>query len=260
MSRLSKITAFLESEGIEFYAAVRAKDVHTLPGKALPDGTSSVVVFLMPYYTGKHKNRNISLYSVSRDYHLYIRELATKFHPDDGELYRFFTDSSPIMERNLALGCGLGFLGDNGLVINEKYGSFVFVGTIVTSAEFDQNEYMTPRGITACSHCGACKKACALLRGESDICYSELNQRKTLSDEELEVVKSRKIRWGCDDCQEVCPHNRNVSATPISFFHEQILTQITPEMVENMSKKDFSERAWSWRGKKTLLRNLTEDK
>lgn len=256
MSNLSKITTFLKNEGIEFYAVVKAENVECLPDKTLPDGAFSVIVFLMPYYTGKHENRNVSLYSVSRDYHLFVKELVTKFHADDGEFYRFFADSSPIMERNLALKCGLGILGDNGLVINQKYGSFIFIGSVVTSAKFDENEYTTPTEIATCSHCGNCKKACSLLRGESDICYSELNQRKILSDEELALVKSRKIRWGCDDCQEACPHNREVDITPISFFHEQILPQITPEMVENMPKSEFLQRAWSWRGKKTVMRNL----
>ncbi len=256
MSKLSEITSFLQNEGIEFYAAVKAENVRTLPDKALPDGALSVIVFLMPYYTARHENRNVSLYSVSRDYHFFIKELAAKFSANDDDFYRFFADSSPITERDLALKCGLGFLGDNGLVINEKYGSFIFIGTIVTSAKFDEDEYVTPHEIKTCNHCGACKKACPLLRGESDICYSELNQRKALSDEELAVVKSRKIRWGCDDCQEACPCNKEIDITPILFFHEQVLPKITPEIVENMPKKEFLQRAWSWRGKKTIMRNL----
>ena len=66
--------------------------------------------------------------------------------------------------------------------------------------------------------------------------------------------------WGCDVCQEICPHNKDVEITPIKFFHRDLLEKIDADMIENMSKDEFSKRAYAWRGKKTLLRNLGVDK
>ena len=87
---------------------------------------------------------------------------------------------------------------------------------------------------------------------------SELNQRKILSEAELKSVRAEKIRWGCDKCQEICPMNKYVSLTPIDFFYQDNIDYVTSEMIENMSKDEFRKRAFSWRGKKTILRNLTD--
>ena len=81
-----------------------------------------------------------------------------------------------------------------------------------------------------------------------------------MTDNELEMIKAHNLVWGCDTCQEVCPHNRDVCETPIEFFCKDLLERIDAEMIENMSKDEFSKRAYAWRGKKTLLRNLGFDK
>jgi epoxyqueuosine reductase QueG len=70
------------------------------------------------------------------------------------------------------------------------------------------------------------------------------------------VVLSRKIRWGCDTCQDVCPMNKNPAITPISFFHKDIISVLTSEVINSMTDEEFSQRAYSWRGKNTILRNL----
>ena len=254
-----KIKAFLLSEGIDTFSSIKSGCLSVIDEKRMPENVKSAVMFLMPYYTGKHENRNVSLYAVGLDYHLYIKELSAKFGGDDGYFYRFFADTSPINERDAALKAGLGFKGRNGLVINEKYGSYVFIGTILTDAVFDDDEYAVTGEKKTCMGCGLCKKNCAFLRGECDFCLSELNQRKNVTDAELEIILSKKIRWGCDTCQQVCPHNKDVKITPIEFFHKDLLEKVDADMIENMSKDEFSKRAYAWRGKKTLLRNLIVD-
>ena len=261
MSRaFEAIKKFLESENIDTFSAIKAQKLSVINERIMPTNAKSAVMFLIPYYTGRHEDRNVSLYAVSRDYHLYIKELSKRFSGDGEHCFSFFADTSPINERRAAIDANLGFVGRNGLIISEKYGSFIFIGTILTDAVFDEEEYTENKEKKTCMDCGLCNKNCAFLRGESEYCLSELNQRKNVTDDELKLIRSQNILWGCDICQEVCPHNKNVAVTPIEFFHRDLLEKIDAELIENMSKDEFSERAYAWRGKKTLLRNLGIDK
>ena len=260
MSRaFEKIKDFLLSQNIDTFSAIKADKLSVIDKKRMPENVKSAVMFLIPYYTGEHKDRNVSLYAVSRDYHLYIKELNAKFDGDDEYFCLFFADTSPINERDAALKAGLGVLGQNGLVINKKYGSYVFIGTLLTDAVFDEQEYSNNASINTCIRCGLCKKNCAYLRGEGDICLSELTQRKNVTDDELEMIKKHPLVWGCDTCQQGCPHNKSICETPIEFFRRELLEKVDAETIENMSKDEFSKRAYSWRGKKTILRNIEVD-
>lgn len=260
MSKIyAQIKKFLQSEGIECFSAIKAENLSVINQRIMPENTKSCVMFFIPYYTGKHEDRNVSLYSVSLDYHLYIKELSSKYEGDGEHYFKFFADSSPINERRAAIDSGLGFAGQNGLLISEKYGSYVFIGTLLTDAGFDEDEYAAGGERKSCLNCGLCKKSCAYLRGERDYCLSELSQRKQVTDEELVVIRSHKLVWGCDDCQHICPHNKNAEITPIEFFHRDLLEKIDKDMIENMSKEEFSKRAYAWRGKKTILRNLGKE-
>ena len=256
----AEIKEFLDREGIDTFSAIKAENLCVINERIMPENAKSAVLFFIPYYTGEHEDRNVSLYSVSPDYHLYVKELSSRFEGDGVHYFKFFADTSPINERAAAIDANLGFVGQNGLIISEKYGSFVFIGTLLTDAEFDTDEYAAKGKTKSCMGCGLCKKNCKFLRGERDYCLSELSQRKNVTDKELEIIRSQKLVWGCDTCQEVCPHNRNVAVTPIEFFHRDLLPKIDAELIENMSKDDFSKRAYAWRGKKTLLRNLGVDK
>ena len=249
---------FFDSEQLYIRAEVSAEHLKIIQPHLMPESIKSAIVFLIPYYTGKHENRNISLYAVSKDYHLYARSLyermykIAKEHFPDEEFYGF-CDSSPINDVAAAITAGLGVLGENRLLINEKYGSFVFVGCVLTTLPAEKAVNVP---VKRCLQCGKCTSSCKFLADRSGVCMSELNQRKVLTDAELEMVLSEKIRWGCDKCQEICPMNKDVSITPIQFFHEDISENISSEMIKSMSKAEFKTRAYSWRGKNTLLRNL----
>ena len=82
--------------------------------------------------------------------------------------YRGYGDHSPIDERYAALACGLGIAGDNGLIINEKYGSYVFIGDVICDVPPETLSAMPVGKILHCSHCGRCRSACptGILRGE----------------------------------------------------------------------------------------------
>ncbi len=264
MSFYSEAVEFFSQESIEYFAPLKREHLCLADGKTLDESVKSAFVFLMPYYTRPYPDRNVSLYSVCLDYHSYIKELSCRFERKLAQKnatfsFRFMSDASPVSEVVTAARAGLGVMGQNRLLINEKYGSFVFVGTLLTDEVFEEECYVLPKDEDNCIGCGKCKDACAFLRGERDFCLSELNQRKNVTDDELAVITSAPLCWGCDDCQIVCPMNSNVPSTPIEFFKREPLDVLTYEAVKAMPKTEFSKRAYSWRGKRVILRNLGED-
>ena len=258
---------FFATEGIEAYgllpfSACRVTYPELLTRRA--DFTPrSLLVFLVPYYTGP--GENLSLYAVSRDYHLYMSDLFDRLlaclreaYPEGG--FCAFADHSPIDERHAAVTAGLGIYGDNGLLIHPKYGSLVFIGEIFSSLPAPEDTLLHPP--QGCEHCGACRRACptGALEGKGD-CLSEITQRKgNLSEEAYHLMRRYRTVWGCDLCQTACPHTRRAMAsgavTPLRFFHEARLPRLDTEILGAMTPEEFKTRAFAWRGRKTIERNL----
>lgn len=230
-----------------------------------PFAPQTAILFLVPYYAGE--TENLSRYASACDYHLYMRDLFTRLTPPLAEKtgYRYlgFADHSPIDERHAAAIAGLGIRGDNGLLINEKYGSFVFIGELLTDAPpslLGAKEPITP---LRCPSCGACKNACpsGCLRGESTLCLSAVTQKKgELTEEERALLLQGNSLWGCDVCQEICPYNQRIirekQYTPITYFHKDRMAHLTREMLNAMDEETFTARAFSFRGRAPLERNL----
>ncbi len=144
-------------------------------------------------------------------------------------------------------------LGMNRLLITEQYGSYVFLGEFLTNIPYHEIGTLSSFAVRECEKCGLCVASCP----KKEICLSALTQKKgELTREEAEEILSLGSVWGCDTCQEVCPHSQKAKITPIEYFKEDLIAQLTPEAVENMSEEEFARRAYSWRGRKTILRNL----
>jgi len=257
------IASFFENEKIEYFASTAISAEYVGIPRKLPQYAKFVTVFLIPYKTDV-SDRNVSFYAVPRDYHFYIKELRERFAEKMrlcgiDEKADFFADNSPFFERKLACDLGLGFVGKNGLIINEKYGSYVFIAEIVTERKIDLScGKKTER--KECLGCGKCIFACpSQCLGGKDLtasCMSELTQKKRLSPDEAELVKNHYLVWGCDVCQEVCPHNANAKSSPIGFFNEKLVAHLTKNAVSSMNDEAFAERAFSWRGREVILRNI----
>ena len=152
---------------------------------------------------------------------------------------------------------GLGFLGCNHLFLTSKHSSFVFLGEIVTDACFDLPTVEEQR----CEACGACQRACPV---GLDIakCHSALTQKKgALTNEEQKALLCRGSAWGCDICQCVCPVTLRAKKagtlySTIPYFQENAIPHLTAKAVRDMSDEEFAARAYSWRGKGVILRNL----
>lgn len=260
-----EIEAFFEKEKIEYFSAIPYRECKEINPEIMSRedfAPQSVIVFLLPYYTGETKN--LSRYAASLDYHIIIKEVTIRLTELLGVLYpsnrfRGYGDHSPINECHAAISSGLGILGDNGLIINEKYGSYVFVADIVTDIPSKEFGCIKPLPIGFCEHCGACKRACptGILRGEGGDCLSAITQRKgDLTECEISLMKECDTVWGCDECQSSCPHNKNAALTPIEFFYKDKIDFLTSDVLSKMDKTVFMKRAFAWRGRKTVERNL----
>ncbi|MBQ8690036.1 MAG: epoxyqueuosine reductase [Clostridia bacterium] len=259
------ISSFFEEKKIEYFSVLDYSDCREINHGIMARenfSPKSVITFLIPYYTAPVKN--LSVYAASLDYHLIIREITGELIALLSEKYprnsfRGYGDHSPIDERHAALIAGLGILGDSGLLINEKYGTFVFIADVVTDIPPDELGAAAPREVELCTHCGACRRACptGILRSEGDDCLSAITQRKgELADFEVEMMRKCDTVWGCDVCQLACPYNREVQKTPLEFFHLDRIECLTTDILESFSKADFALRAFAWRGRKTVARNL----
>ena len=261
---ISLIKDFFSKENIEFYSVLPYSDCRVIRGDIIDrEGfvPKSVIVFLIPYYTGE--TVNISKYAASLDYHTAVRELTSKLidllkEKYSGNSFVGYGDHSPIDERHAALINGLGILGDNELLINKKYGSYVFIAEVVSDIDESEIGYTIPKKIMRCESCGLCKKSCPtgrLSRGGK--CLSEITQRKgELSDSEIDLMRKVNTVWGCDACQNVCPHNKSPILTPLSFFYKDRIAKLTSQVLDEMTEDEFCQRAFSWRKRKTVERNL----
>lgn len=219
----------------------------------------TIIVCLFSYNT--MEKGNISKYAFGADYHKVISDKLKKFAlPLEQAGYEccFYTDSWDLNERYLAVEAGLGFIGRNRLFISPKFGSFVFIGVILTDCELD----VSVPSIEQCINCGRCVSACpgnALKNGfDKNLCVSHITQKKgELNDFEKSLIKKSGYIWGCDICQEVCPYNKNAPYTDIEeFLCERIVNlKIDESMSGREFKRKYSDRAFSWRGVNPLKRN-----
>ncbi|MBO7195988.1 MAG: epoxyqueuosine reductase [Clostridia bacterium] len=260
-----KIKDYFSSVSIEYFAILPysyAREINSRIIERQGFEPKSVIIYLLPYYSGE--TENLSRYAASLDYHIAISEinggleqLLKQAFPEAS--VKGYGDHSPIDERHAALISGLGISGDNGLIINEKYGSYVFIGDMLTDIEPDILGAIEPTEYKRCEGCGLCKRACptGILRGEGEDCLSAITQRKgELSDAEKDMMRKYNTLWGCDICQSVCPHNRRPVLTPVEFFYRDRIACLTEDILDNMSEEDFRKRAFAWRKRNTVERNI----
>lgn len=186
----------------------------------------------------------------------FIREIA-----DEEVEFKPMVDTGELVDVAVAQRAGLGFIGRNGLLITEEFGSYVYLGEIITNLEFEPDEPV-PFG---CGECMRCVTACptGALLGDGRInakqCLSYQTQTKGMMDEQFRR-KIGHVIYGCDICQIVCPYNKGKDF----HFHEEmepdpekVMPKLKPLLT--ISNKEFKEKfgsmAGSWRGKKPLQRN-----
>lgn len=248
--------------GVEFIAPTSAKIYNDLSG----ENFNTALVALFPYYAGENEKSNLSKYARSLDYHKVCTDIMTKICDEAGFLnYKVFCDTGYEIDRALACEASLGFYGKNSMLINEKYGSFFFIAYALLNEKLPFEDKKTD--IKTCLNCQKCVKMCpwgAIGKdGKIDIdkCLSHITQKKgELTKDEKTLIKENGYVFGCDICQNVCPHNENVSETTIDAFLQNRIENLNLSDIENLSNRFFKEKysdyAFSWRGKNVLIRNL----
>jgi len=223
--------------------------------RRLPADPRSVILALFPYRHPDDIPRNLSRYASVADYHRAAAPVtegvaAALAAAAPGRRFAVFCDDSPIPEVYAAALAGLGALGDNGLLLDPVYGSYVFITEIVTDLP------LPPTGgeIRRCDHCGACAAACpggCIGAGRTN-CLSALTQKKgELTPEQQEMIRQGGLCWGCDRCQEVCPVNRGAKVDPHPCFREY-----RPWLAKaDLTDPELKNKPYGWRGPGPLRRN-----
>ena len=143
---------------------------------------------------------------------------------------RAYADTGPIAERVFAKYAGLGWLGKNTLLLNETYGSWLFLGVIITSLELPPSlEPVQGPPPDLCGNCRQCLDACPtgalidayVMDARKCISYLTIELRGSIPEELCEPVGWQV--YGCDICQDVCPYNRKASVTSVAEFHPRRL-------------------------------------
>ncbi len=249
-----KIKAIINKVGIKdvgfcAYNKVSEKLIECRAKERLPKNAKTVIVCLFPYKVKEAPPESISRYAAVPDYHRVCGEYLKKATDElrkqiDKHRFEWFVDNSPLPEVYTAACAGMGIIGENGLLITEEYGSFVFLGEIVTDLELNLPE-IEPKN---CKDCGKCKAVCPK-HTENSECLSKISQKKgELSSTDIELLRKNKIVWGCDICAEVCPENKQAQTTYIAEFINGYRNCYT-------NAEDVKGRAYEWRGEKTVQRN-----
>lgn len=158
---------------------------------------------------------SVALYARGEDYHIWIKRRLNKFiealkREFPNEEFVAFTDSAPVLERDLAQRAGLGWIGKNTCLIHPKRGSLFLIGEIYTTLALDEDAAPLP---DFCGNCTRCLDACPT---GALVAPHELDARKCISYLTIESktappaeLRPKMAGWffGCDICQTVCPWN-----------------------------------------------------
>lgn len=201
------------------------------------------------------------------DYHHILRDRLKKLEdfilekvPD--ARIKSMVDTGELSDRAVAVRAGIGWSGKNCAVMTPEFGSYIYLGEMITSIPFASDTPMEDQ----CGSCTACIDACptgALVQGgqiNAQSCISFLTQTKAVIPEEFRDKIGNRV-YGCDSCQTSCPVNKGKDF----HFHEEM--EADPEIAKpllrpmlKMSNREFKNKfgsvAGSWRGKKPIQRNV----
>ncbi len=225
-------------------------DKRANPKLIIPEAKSIISLILNYNYNFQQKENipKIAKYAFAKDYHLVVKEKLNILINEINKKYpnnnRYFVDTAPIFDKAWANLAGVGWIGKNTLLINKKFGSYVFIGEIITSLELEYDNSLE----NFCGECEECIKACptkALIKpykldATKCISYHTIENKGEIPDEIKKNLNN--YIYGCNICQDVCPWNKKLNNTNTEEFiaNEEILN-FSKEDWANMTEKEFQE-------------------
>ncbi len=266
----------IQQQQLNYQSGFEEPDIEkrTNPQLLLPGAKSIIAIALA--YPSKLKNAPLSKRGERRgifcraswgqDYHLVLRDRLQKLEAylieklPDIEV-KSMVDTGELSDRAVSERAGIGWSGKNCSIITPEFGSYVYLGEMITNVPFPPDQPIEDQ----CGSCTKCIDICptgALIQGgqlDSKKCIAFLTQTKGFLPEEYRDKIGNRI-YGCDTCQTVCPKNKGMD------FHNHPEMEPDPELVKplltpllTISNRDFKEKygimSGSWRGKKPLQRN-----
>ncbi|MCJ7840461.1 tRNA epoxyqueuosine(34) reductase QueG [Lederbergia sp. NSJ-179] len=200
------------------------------------------------------------------DYHLLVREKMEQLvdyiqsRVPESRL-KSMVDTGELVDRAVAERAGIGWSGKNCSIITPEFGSYVYLGEMITDLPLEPDEPLHDQ----CGECTMCLDACptgALVQAgqlNAQRCIAFLTQTKDFLPDEFRTKIGNRL-YGCDTCQSVCPKNKGMD------FHHHEAMEPEPEIVKPLLdpllhlsnrqfKEIFGELSGSWRGKKPIQRN-----
>ncbi|RYM05776.1 tRNA epoxyqueuosine(34) reductase QueG [Sporolactobacillus sp. THM7-7] len=265
-----------QQQALGYQSGFEEKDIEKRTKPALlMDGVQSIVAIAMAYpkkmavrpeNTKTDRRGAFARVSWGTDYHVILRDRLQKLgeflvENAPGAAFKNMVDTGALSDRAVAERAGIGWAGKNTNVITKEFGSYVYLGEMLTNVPFPPDKPAE----NLCGDCTRCIDHCptgALVQGgqlNSHKCIAFLTQTKQDIPEYYRKAIGNRV-YGCDTCQQVCPYNRDVD----SHFHEEM--EPDPELVRprlkpllSLSNRSFKEKFGSlsgaWRGKKPIQRN-----
>jgi len=225
-----------------------------LDPRKLVEGARSVILVALNYYPQKFQNTGsaaiVSKYAYGIDYHYVVREKLRRLSGKLLELVpehqgREFTDSAPVLERAWAVKAGLGWVGKNACLIIPRKGSFFFLGELIT------NVGLSPDKPFEKDHCGNCSRCIEACPTGAIVAPKTIDARRCISYLTIELKdripetfrgKLKGRIFGCDICQDVCPHNRFSAPTRETAFEQlQAIALWDTTEWKNLEKPRFNQ-------------------
>lgn len=266
----------VRQQKLEYQSGFEEPDINKRvePSLLLPEAASIISIALA--YPSKMKTRVESKKGERRgifcraswgtDYHTVLRDRLKKLEDYiqsrvSGALVKSMVDTGELADRAVAERAGIGWSGKNCAIITPEFGSYVYLGEMITNLPFEPDQPIE----NGCGECNKCVDACptgALVQGgqlNSHKCIAFLTQTKGFLPDEFRGKIGNRL-YGCDTCQTVCPENKGKD------FHLHEEMEPDPEIAKPllrpllfMSNREFKEKyghvSGSWRGKKPIQRN-----
>lgn len=213
---------------------------------AILKNASSIICLAINYYHPqpplKKDHGRIARYAYGRDYHKILKPrlkaieefIQKNFKTASGQppKTKSYVDTGPLLERALAAEAGLGFIGRNSCLITKEFGSYILLAEIITDVPCnslrhacrrrDAHKTQPVKQPHQCGTCARCINACPTkaitidpktdltqIDSKKCIAYLTIEHKGPIPAELKPAIKATKRIFGCDICQEVCPHNRH---------------------------------------------------